>query len=209
VMDVVGDELELVRMISRLATDRRGSVGHAVIGVGPTNNLAFVIEPTAALVVLHQPEGRVDSGRPTGGQHGVVQGTRSEFDELLAQLDRRNVAHVGEGVGVREAADLVGDGIGHLVATQADVCAPDSGDGVEVFVPIAIDQSSSRAMFDRERVDGLVSVEGLKRMQMVAATRLDKSFRSSTVFIYLCSIVLCSIIGYPSRRPASPATGTT
>lgn len=59
-MDVGGDELKLVGTIGWFAAERGSCVGHAVISVGPTDEVTLVVEAATALLEQHQPEPFID-----------------------------------------------------------------------------------------------------------------------------------------------------
>ncbi|MND55106.1 hypothetical protein D3C80_461810 [compost metagenome] len=68
----------------------------------------------------------------------MVQITRCQLGEFLAQLDGDGVGHVRERVGIRQLAHLVGDGQGHFFAAKANVGAPHATDRIEETVTLGV-----------------------------------------------------------------------
>ena len=82
-------------------------------------------------VVVYQANRRVRSGGPTSAEDHAVQITRGKGRELRAQIGHHRVAEVVEGRVVIELAHLLGDRIGHLLASVADVAAPHAAQPVQ------------------------------------------------------------------------------
>jgi hypothetical protein len=173
VVDRVVDVVEAGDAVAGLAPDRDGGEGRAVVGVDPADDVTTVGLTAGVPVELDRAVGDVDRGRAPGRQVHVVQVARRQLGELLAQETGRDVGHVDERVGVGELSHLLGDGIGHLVATESDVRAPHPADGVEVATAVAVDQLGTGTSGDRQDVVGEVGVERLVRVEEVASVAFD------------------------------------
>ncbi len=97
----------------------------------------------------------------------MVQVTRRQLRELLAQLDGHIVGHVGERVGIGQLAYLVGDGQGHLLTAQANVGAPHAADCIEEAVAVGIADVGALAGNDVQRALLAVLVEHMVAVHVV------------------------------------------
>ncbi|MNP00738.1 hypothetical protein D3C76_925330 [compost metagenome] len=167
VVDEVLEEVELRRVVGDLAAEGHGEEGRAVVGVDPADDVLLGVLAAAVLVVLDQPVGGVHGGGAAGGEEHVVEVARRQFGELLAELDGADVGHVAERVGVGQLAHLLGDGVGHFRAAQADVGAPHAAHRVEVAPAVGIVDIGAFTRGDVQRAVLAVVVEHVVAVHVV------------------------------------------
>ena len=158
-MHPIVDEMQMGAAIARLAGDRTGEKGAAMIGIMARDEMALLPLAAPALVVLDQPHRRVIGRRPAAGEEDMVQRPGSEPRQARGQLGGGNIGGVDEGVEEGEAARLVGDGRDDLLAAIAHIDAPEPGDSVEIALAgNVIDEGALAAPHD----EGAVLLEGIE-----------------------------------------------
>ena len=168
VVDGVGDEVETA-LVGRLAAQRRGQVGRAVVGVPAADDVLLLRPALHVVVELHEAHRRIDGGRAAGGEEHLVEVARRQLGELGAQLCRRRRAQRAERRIVRHAPDLVGDGVGHLVAAVADVDAPHAARAVDELLAVGIVDVDVLGLGEDQRALLVLGLERVPRVDDVLA----------------------------------------
>ncbi|MNL54692.1 hypothetical protein D3C87_1780430 [compost metagenome] len=104
----------------------------------------------------------------------MVEVARRQAGELLAELDRHVVRHVGKRIRIRQLPHLIGDGLGHFLAAQANVGAPHAAHGIEKAVALGVVDVGAVAGNDVQRTLFGVFVEHVIAVHMVSLVGLDQ-----------------------------------
>ena len=166
--------IELRHPVGGLVADRHGQGGGAVIGVETGDDVLLLRLAAAVLVVLDQPVRGVHGGGAAGGQEHVVEVAGGQAGEFFAQLDGDVVGHVGKRIGIGQLPHLIGDGLGHFLATQADVGAPHAAHGIEKAVALGVVDIGAVAGDDVQRALLGVFVEHVIAVHVVGLVGLDQ-----------------------------------
>jgi hypothetical protein len=110
-----------------------------------SDEVAFVGLSAAALIEQRQSHRTIDCGTTTAGVDDVVDITRRQSCELACQLCGWTIAHVSEGIRVGQSPHLRGNGVCHLRTAEADVCAPETAQRIEVAPAIDVEQPAAFA----------------------------------------------------------------
>ncbi|MNQ80509.1 hypothetical protein D3C85_954940 [compost metagenome] len=145
-----------------------------MIGVEPRDDVLLLGFSSAVLVVLDQPVRSVHGGGATGGQEHMVEVAGGQAGEFFAQLDGDVVRHVGKRVRIGQLTHLVGDGLGHFLATQANVGAPHAAHRIEKAVALGVVDVGAVACDDVQRALFGVFVEHVIAVHMVSLVGLDQ-----------------------------------
>ena len=120
----------------------------------------------------------------------MVQLAGEEVSQLCAKFDHRRRGEAEEGRHEGDLVDLLGGGLGELVAAVADVHIPEAGEGVHEAVAVAVPEVDALAAGEDERAffAKLLEVgEGVQKVRLVLrdevggvpglSDRHDQSFR--------------------------------
>lgn len=175
-MHPIGDHIHLV-LVAFLAAQGGRQIGRAVIGVLAGDDV-FLGGPVQHVIEeLDEPDRRIVGLRAGGREEDVVEVARRQLGQLGRQIGRRWGAEIGERRIIGHGADLLGHGVGDLVAAIADLHAPHAAGAVDELVAVGIIDVDAVRLGDDHGAFLAAGFERLPRVQDVAAVLVPQVFR--------------------------------
>ena len=187
------------RLVPFLARDRVREVGRAVVALFPRDHDLLFGPAQPVVHEVHGPDRGIDRGGPAGGEEHVVQVTGRALDDFLGE-DARGLGGVGKGRGVGQLAHLVGDGLGHFLATVADLGTPHAGGAVDKALTLAIPEINALRPVDEDVVVATPRIHRGPRVDLVQAIPLLQGFKAWFVVEHVGS-PSCLSVGERRGRP--------
>ncbi len=153
----------------------QAGAGHrrAVVAVPAADDHFLPRHALGRPVMAHHAQYRVIGFRAGAGEEHVIHARWRDVGDGLGQRDGRWMGRLEEEVVVGQLAHLPGSGLDQLLASIADVDAPESGHRIENLVALAIPQVDAGSLGDHPRALGIERlVVGEWRQMVIAAQGL-------------------------------------
>ena len=133
-VDEVGERRVETAMVHRAAGQAGGGEGDAVIAVHPADDLLLVVPAESVVVVPDDLDRGIVRFRAGIVEEHLGHRHRHLGDQLLGQIDARQMRLVREGMIVGQGVELLHGSLFQALGIEAQRCRPEAGHALDIFL---------------------------------------------------------------------------